>query len=194
VASVIEALRDEAGAAAEALDRATEEEIRRLRAAAQEEPDPDADGEAALASARRDAAQRLAREDLADRRGALEERERWIELAAAQGRACLSAGGDPAGRRDLLARLAREAIESLPGDAFQISVSPAEAALCDADWARGVAGSARRAGVSSGEAPEGGGCIVQTADGRVRFDNGFAARERRFETAWRAELARIFPS
>lgn len=194
VASVVEALRDEAGEAIEALNREADEEIRRLRAAVEAEPEPDTGGEAALSAARRDAAERLAREDLSDRRGLLEERERWIELAAAEGRRRLSEGGDPAGRRELLARLAREAMESLPGDGFEVSVSPADAAMCDQTWARSVAGPVRRLRVSCDSPPEGGGCLVRTADGRITFDNGFAARARRFETAWRSELARIFSS
>ena len=97
-------------------------------------------------------------------------------------------------RRELLASLAREAIEGLPGDAFDVFVSPADAPLCDETWRRGVAGSSRRVAVRSDDPPEGGGCMARTADGRVSFDNGFAARARRFEAAWRAELARVFPS
>ena len=193
-ASVVEALRDEAAAEIEALERSTEEEIRRLRAAAEEEPPPDAGGEARLQAARREAAERLARDDLADRRGALEERERWIARAAALGQERLAQIGDTAERRELLARLAREALASLPGDSFRISVSPADAPLIDADWQRAVAGPSRRLAVSSEAPPAAGGCLACTEDGRVSFDNGFAARARRFEAAWRAELARVFPS
>jgi vacuolar-type H+-ATPase subunit E/Vma4 len=193
-ASVVEALRDEAAAEIEALERATEEEIRLLRSAAEARLPPDAGLEARLAVARREAAQRLAREDLADRRGALEERERWIARATALGQERLASAGDPAARRELLARLAREALASLPGDHFRISVSPADAPLLDAAWCRAAAGPSRRLTVSSDDPPEGGGCLVRTEDGRVSFDNGFAARARRFESAWRAQLARVFPA
>jgi vacuolar-type H+-ATPase subunit E/Vma4 len=193
-ASVVEALRDEAAAEIEALEHATEEEIRLLRSAAEAEPPPDAGLEARLAVARREAAQRLAREDIADRRGALEERERWIARAAALGQERLAQAGDTAARRELVLNLAREALASLPGENFRISVLPADAPLLDEGWKRAVAGPSRRFAISSENPPPGGGCLVCTEDGRVSFDNSFAARARRFETTWRAELARVFPT
>jgi vacuolar-type H+-ATPase subunit E/Vma4 len=194
VASVIETLRDEAGAEIEALERSAEEELGRLRAAAQEEPPPDAGGEALLLAARREAAQRFAREDLADRRGVLEERERWIAGAATLGQEQMAKAGDTAQRHEQLARLAREALASLPGDSFRIFVQPADAPLMDAVWQRAVAGPSSRLTICSTDPPAGGGCLVCTEDGRVSFDNSFTARARRFEVAWRAELSRIFPS
>jgi vacuolar-type H+-ATPase subunit E/Vma4 len=193
-ASVIETLRDEAGAEIDALERSVEEEIGRLRASAQEELPPDAGAEALLLAARREAAQRLAREDLADRRGVLEEREHWIERVTALGKEQLARAGDTAQRRELLATLAREALASLPGDSFRISVLPSDAPLLDEGWRRSVAGPSRRLAISSENLPAGGGCLVCTEDGRVSFDNSFAARARRFETAWRARLARVFPA
>lgn len=192
-ASVVEALRDEAAAEIEALERSTEEEIRLVRGASESQLPPDPGLEARLAVARREAAQRLAREDLADRRGLLEERERWLERAAALGRERLAQTGDTALRRELLGKLAREALASLPGDSFCIEVSTADAPLLDAAWCRALTGPSRRLAVSSGAPPEGGGCLVRTEDGRVSFDNSLSARARRFESAWRAQLARIFP-
>jgi vacuolar-type H+-ATPase subunit E/Vma4 len=192
--SVVEAVRDEAASEIEALDRETHDQIRRLESAAEEEPASDPRAEVLLSEARRQAAETLAREDLADRRESLTERERWIEKAAAEGAARLARGGEGGPRQKLLARLAREAIESLPGDAFEVRVAPADVALCDEAWQREVAGPGRSVKVRCDDPPEGGGCSARTADGRVSFDNGFAARARRFETAWRAELARIFPA
>ena len=192
--SVVEAVRDEAAAEIEALDRATEDRIRRLQAAEEEEPSSDPRAAVLLSAARREAAETIAREDLADRRGSLEERERWMEKAAAEGAARLARAGEDGPRRELLLRLALEAIESLPGDAFEICVLPADVALCDETWRRQVAGASRKVTVRGDDPPEGGGCSVRTADGRVSFDNGFAARARRFEAAWRAALSRILPS
>jgi len=192
--SVVEAIRDEAAAEIETLERATRDQIRRLGEAADEEPSSDPRATVLLAAARREAAETMAREDLADRRESLEERERWIARAAAEGAARLARAGGDGPRRELLERLAIEAIESLPGDAFEICVLPGDVALCDEAWRRRVAGASRTIAVRVDDPPEGGGCSARTADGRVSFDNGFAARARRFEAAWRAELARILPS
>lgn len=193
-ASVIESLREEAGAQIEAVERSVAEELRRLQAAAEEELPPDAGAEALLSAARREAVQHLAREDLADRRGMLEERERWMARVAALGRERLAGSGGTAQRRELLATLAREALASLPGDSFQVAVLASDAPLLDDEWRTSVAGPSRRLAVTSENAPASGGCLVSTEDGRVSFDNSLAARARRFEPAWRAELAKAFPS
>jgi vacuolar-type H+-ATPase subunit E/Vma4 len=192
--SVVEAVRDEAAAELEALDRATREQIARLETEAGDELAEDPRVGVRLASARREAAETLSREDLADRRETLQERERWIARAAAEGAARLARSAEPGARRELLARLAVEAIEALPGDAFEVRVSPEDAAVCDEAWRQRVGGPSRSVTVRTDGFPEGGGCSVRTRDGRVSFDNGFAARARRFEAAWRAELARIFPA
>ena len=192
--SVVEAIRDGAEAEIETLDRATEERVRRLGEVAEEEPLSDPRAAVRLSAARREAAETLAREDLADRRESLEERERWIARAAAEGAVRLARAGEDGPRRELLARLAREAIRELPGDAFEILVAPADAALCDEAWRKSVAGPSSRVTVRCDNPPEGGGCAARTADGRVSFDNGFAARARRFEAVWRAELARLLAS
>jgi len=195
VAAVLEAVREEAEGEAQRISREAEEQCARWLSAANA-PAEVADREGRLSAARRQAAELVAREDWADRRCALEEREAWIARAVALGRQRLEAPEPAAQRRELLTRLATEAAACLPGGECEISVSAADASLLDEAWCRQVAQGAEKRTVRlavSGDGPAGG-CVARAEGGKVSFDNSFEARARRFEAAWRARLAEIYAS
>jgi len=126
---------------------------------------------ARLAAARRAARERLAAEDLADTRAALEARERWIAEVVARGMTLAEA---PEARRARLSRLVREA--SLPPGARVVSVAPADLPL--------VAGAVADAALTPGG--------VRISSGRLTVDESLEARARRSEREWRAALGRIW--
>jgi vacuolar-type H+-ATPase subunit E/Vma4 len=188
-------LRGDAAAEAERIAAAARAEGERLRAAAAAEPVEPPDRDSRLRGARRAAAERLAREDAADRREALEAREEWIGRAVQEGRRRLSSEGTAEDRRSILARLAAEAISHLPGEEFQVVVRREEATLLDEDWRRNLAAACgKRALDVVADGTGDGGCLVRTSDGTVGFDNRYEARARRFERAWRAALSAIWES
>lgn len=203
VAAVADAIRGEAEADAERISRETAEAIAAWRPAREESGSPPGADER-LAEARREARESLAREDATDRREALEARETWIRLAAAEGGRRLAAEPDATARRERLLRLAREALEALrraegpaPGEGYRIAVSPADAPLLDS--ARlGVLAAASGIGPNalalSSDERLGGGCLAATADGRLSFDNTFESRARRLEPVWRAALGALHGS
>jgi vacuolar-type H+-ATPase subunit E/Vma4 len=193
VAAVVEALREEAEGEVQRIARETEERIAQLRAAAGAEPADLPDRGPRLAAARRGAAELLAQEAWADRRAMLEEREAWIGRIVAEGQRRLEAPEPPSDRRDLLGRLAAEAAACLPGEACEIVVAPADAALLDEAWCKEVAKAAGKKNARVvPDAARRGGCLARAEGGKVSFDNGFEARARRFEPAWRAGLAGIY--
>ncbi|MGE5277732.1 MAG: hypothetical protein ACM3SU_12105 [Acidobacteriota bacterium] len=196
VAAVVEALREEAEGEVQRIDRETEQRIAALRASAAGEPVGLPDRGPRLAAARREADELLAQESWVDRRAMIEEREAWIGRIVAEGLGRLEAPEPASQRRDLLARLAAEAAACLPGEACEIVVAPADAALLDEGWCRDVARSAGKkiARVVSDAGRRAGGCLARTEGGKVSFDNGFEARARRFEPAWRMGLAEIYGS
>jgi vacuolar-type H+-ATPase subunit E/Vma4 len=189
VASVVAAVREEATAEVEKLEREVGAELRRLEQEAARRPPALADRNERLAAARREARERLAREDWEDSRTALEERERWIQQVVAEGRRRLAEPMSAERQRALLTRLAAEALERLPGDRFEVVACAADAALMDEEWCREVASAAGKLQLCAVAAEEiAGGCIVRTADRKIAFDNTFDARARRLESAWRAAL------
>lgn len=196
VAAVVEAVREEAEGEVQRIAQEAQDRIALRRASPGGEPPDLADREERLTAARREASEILAREDWADRRAILEEREAWIGRIVAEGHRRLREPEPAAERRDLLRRLAVEAAACLPDDVTEVAVAPVDAALLDEAWCVDVA---RAAGktlvrvVSSG-APCSEGCVLRTEEGKVSFDNRFEARARRFEAAWRAGLAEIYGS
>lgn len=184
-ASVLATLRDDAQAE---IDRIEQEAEAAAAKSARDEPgsaEP-ADREERLAAAARQRRERLAREDWEDRRVALELREEWIGQVIGEGRKLLEAEGDAKQRRALLHALADEALRRLPaGDRCTISVAARDAGLLDAELLgdRLVAGP---------PAPIRGGCIVRAAN--LVVDNSLEERERRFESDWRAALAKAYGS
>ena len=196
MAAVVEALREEAEGEVQRIAHETQERVARLRASAGGEPADLPDRGPRLAAARREAAELLAQEAGADRRAMLEEREAWIGRIVAEGLRRLESPEPAAERRDSLARLAAEAAASLPGEASEIVVAPADAALLDEAWCKDVAKAAGKkvVRVVADAGRRAGGCLARTPGGKVSFDNGYEARARRFEPVWRAGLAEIYGS
>jgi vacuolar-type H+-ATPase subunit E/Vma4 len=190
VAAVIAAVREDAALEADAIERQAEAAITRLRdeAAARRVVWPE--GEARIASARERARARVAHEDWLDSRAAIDGREAWIARAVERGRRQLVE--TPSGRREWLTTLAAEAIERLHARAVQITVSPADAPLLDADWRAAIAARTRLDALEVVVDEVDGGCRVRTSDGRATVDNTIAARADRFQTAWRAALAELY--
>ena len=192
VASLVEAVREEVEAEAARIRRDAAETEERERAAAARERIELPDRDERLSEERRKAAELLAREDWSDRREALERREAFASAAARLGLERL-AGGPESDRAEALGRLAREAIERVPGEVLEIAVGAADAALLTEAFRSELArGAGRREVRLSAERLEtAGGCVVRTADGRASFDDTFEARARRFEAAWRSAVAEI---
>jgi vacuolar-type H+-ATPase subunit E/Vma4 len=193
VASLLDALAEEADSEAAAIREEAAAEAALMKEHESSQPVDIPDGEVRLASARREAAEALAREDWEDRRAALEDREAWIQRAAGEGLARLqgSEGLDPA----LLTRLVLEASRQMPGQRLSVLVPPANGhGPRDDRWREAV----RAAGAdldsdAPAESRPASGCIVRTADGRALFDNTFEARARRLESLWRNRLVGIYP-
>lgn len=143
-----------------------------------------------LRAARREATERLAREDWLDGRQALEAREAWLaEVKAAAHARLLAEPPD----RDRLARLAAEAARALPGDVAVVHLTPAAREVVDAEWARALAEETGKTEVRLESDPSlEGGCLARTPDGRVRFDNTWSARAERMDPILRRALAEHF--
>lgn len=195
IAAVAAAVRDDVQAESERLERDVAQQLARL---AQEEAADVVtvpEREPRLAAARREARGRLAREEWQGAREALEERERWIERVVVAGQRTLAEPEELGQRRAWLARLARDGLERLPGDRFEVVVAAADAAILDAAWCREVASSdACQVRVVATEPTPRGGCVVRTADGKVAFDNSIEARSQRFQSAWRSALGELYES
>jgi vacuolar-type H+-ATPase subunit E/Vma4 len=196
VPSVVEAVREEVDEEIARLREESERESERLKRARQADPVEVPDRAIRLESARREAAERLAREDWADRRAALEDREAWIAEAELQGFAALARPEAAAERGELLLRFIAEALERLPGETFEVTLAPGDRALLDGDAGRRLASvrGEREVVLKPDESARPGACLVCTGDGKTSFDNGLEARARRFESSCRAALAEIYGS
>ncbi len=194
VASLVEAVRQDAEDEASRIRQEAETEAERLRRSGQGEPAGIPDRETRLESARREAAELLAREDWADRRAALEEREEWMARAAEEGLAALRRPEAAPERRELLARFVGEALEKLPGESFEVSVAEADAGLLDEEACRRLAATCGKGAIAvrADASSASGACLVRAVEGKASFDNGLEARGRRFAAAWRAALAEIY--
>jgi vacuolar-type H+-ATPase subunit E/Vma4 len=188
-ASVIAALRDDATAEVERLEREADASLNHLNppvAAAPAAPD---DGER-LARARRAVAELEADEDWQDVVAAAADRDAWIRGVADAGRRAIADAPDALA---WTASLAIEAARQLPGTACIVSVpSSLRAAVTDA-WRQEIArASGKAVTVEAGAMTAG--CIARTPDGAVTFDNRVEAREERSQATWRAAVARIYAS
>ena len=179
-ASVIAAMREDAAAELERIEREADERI----AALEKEPGAETllpDREERIAAALRAAREAAAREDLEDSRGALLARERWFEQAAEEGRKLLAAAPD---RAPVLFALARDALECLPPGARTLHVAPEDVRFFDA-------GALERLEAALGEpAAIDGGCIARS--GRLSADNSFSGRARRLEGRIRVSLGKLY--
>ena len=158
-----------AGKQAEQIRAAARAEADAIRAAAQRE------GET---RGRRRAAEILAVATARRRMSLLQARESLIDEALAQVRARLSDVASRPAAADLLAELIREGLASLPAGPVRARVAPSDAALL-APAALAALGAGRWELSLEPSAVPGGGVILETADGRLRFDNSLDARGRR---------------
>lgn len=188
-AAVIAALRDDAAAERERLEResATVMEASSADASA---PKPEAEEETGsdrMEAVRRANAEADAGEDWQDTVAAAADRDAWISAVAEAGRRALATAPD--GQRRL-ERLTREAVCELPGDDCIVAV-PA-ALVAGAEVWRGQVERDTRKRLVLEPAAFAAGCIARTRDGRVAFDNTIEARERRSRTEWRTAIARLY--
>jgi len=192
IEAVVLAVQEDAKAEVEKIEHDLATTIARLR-----EEDallpvvvPDANGR--ITAARRQTRDRIAAEDWADRRAALGNRETWIQRVIAEGGRKLRAL-DPAVLRADLVDLVREALDRMPNEPLELLVPAGHIDLAETilrDPTLAASGKVvRRAGVTSEVTS---GCIVQTADGRIRYDNSYGIRARRFEAASRARLGELY--
>jgi len=189
--AVVAAIREDARADVERIARDAEAAVARLRREDAAVPVVVPDADARVAAARREARARIAEEDWADRQSALTVREEWIAgVAAAAIRRLQERPADE--RRADVCLLAAEALDHLGSNECELLVSPADAPILDEAWCRALRRDTGR-GVRVVAAHEvEGGCIARTLDQRLRFDNTYAARARRFEAEWRQALGALF--
>ena len=189
-------MREEVGEQLARIREETERESERLKLAREADPVEVPDRAIRLESTRREATERLAREDWADRRAALEDREAWIAQAELQGLAALVRPEAAPERGELLLRFIAEALERLPGGTFVVTLAPGDSVLLNGDEGRRLASvrGEREIVVKPDESARPGACLVRTANGKTSFDNGLEARARRFESSCRSALAEIYGS
>jgi vacuolar-type H+-ATPase subunit E/Vma4 len=192
VAAVVAAIREDAAAEAEAVERRAAAEVERIRALQASDVITITDRETRLAAARRQAQMRLAQEDWEDTRDAVALREEWMDRALELGRKVLTNREDGRAHRDQLAALVAEGLARLPGRACEIVLSEADVAALGPDWGHGIARLNGRDDIRVAAGPLDGGCILRTPDGRMSFDNSYAARANRFQATWRSALARVY--
>ena len=193
IEAVVAAVREDAKEESEKVERDLAAVIARAREEDARFPVVVPDAEARINRARRQAHDRIAAEDAADHQSAIKDREVWIAQVVAEGQRRLLVLDAATARADL-ARLAREAIDHMPDQALELLVSATRADVLDAvprdDFM--TAPGKKIARVTPTPNIVSGGCIVQTIDGRMRYDNTYAARCRRFESIWRARLGNMY--
>ena len=191
VEAVIAAIREEARVEIDRIERDARAAADALRQSDAATPLVLADADARISAARRQAAERRAQEDWADRQSALNARESWIATIAEAGRRRLGARPEAERRLELL-QLAREARSRIPEGDCRVLVAAADLPLADDVWRTSLA-AVSTSHVEVAVASEiDSGCVVETIDGRIRFDNTYAARARRFESDWRHALGELF--
>ena len=194
VAAVVAAVREDAQAEVDAVERDATEAVARF----EDGPGASAPGPehaAAIVAARERARTRIAQEDWEDTRAALDERESWIAEVEALGRKRLlnarSNGRSYQARQQALVRLAVEGISRLPSGPVVIVVTADDAALLD-ETVRQHIERDNSSPITVVTRDVGGGCIIQSADGRAVFDNTYDARIDRLQAQWRSSLLDLY--
>ncbi len=193
IEAVVAAVQEDANAEVEKIERDLAAAIARARDEDRPLPLVVPDAAARISRARRQAHDRIAAEEAADHESALKDREMWIARAVKEGQRRLLALDVATARADLV-RLAREAIDRMPDQALELLVPAARADLLDAATRDEIMTAPGKtiARVTPSPNVGSGGCIVQTIDGRIRYENTYAARCRRFESFWRARLGEMW--
>jgi vacuolar-type H+-ATPase subunit E/Vma4 len=188
-------IREQSSAEVTQLEAETAERVRRKQAAAKAEveralSDARAEGEA---RGRRRAARRLAMADAEGRKEWLQARDALIREAVDRARAQIAnLAASPAAVR-VLRDLIAEALAVLPDGPLRVR-APVEYTQALTEALEQTADAGRLQPVFESDSVPGGGVIVETADGRLRFDNSFEARLRRQQEQLRHDLGeQLFP-
>ena len=192
IEAVVAAVQEDAKAEIEKIERDLASTIVRLREDDARLPVVVADADARIGAARRQARDRTAAENWADHQAALNDRETWIQRVTAEGERRLQALDRAALRADF-ARLVREALDRMPDGPVELLVSSADLDLAEAirgDGTLAAFGRAITCVTATSEVTSG--CIVQPIGGRIRYENSYRIRARRFEAAWRARLGEVY--
>jgi vacuolar-type H+-ATPase subunit E/Vma4 len=190
--SVVLAIQEDAQSEVEKIDRDLAAAIARLREEDAALPMVVPDADARIAAAQRQVRDRLAAQEWADYQAALTMREAWVQKVIEEGTRRVRAL-DPAVARGYLTDMVRDGVERMPDETLDVLVPEAwremaETLLRDGTLAR-FGKTIGRIIVSADIAS---GCLVQTADGRLRYDNSDEVRARRLESAWRARLGELY--
>jgi vacuolar-type H+-ATPase subunit E/Vma4 len=191
VEAVVAAIHEDARDELLRIERDAAAAIDRLRFEDAAAPVAAAGADARILAARRRAREQAAAEDWSDREDALNARERWTAAVVEEGMRRLLASPDDVKRADLLA-FAREAIARLPAGACELLVSPQDLPLLDHGWRAQLNAHIATPASVRASAAIAGGCVAQRRDGRIRFDNSYAARARRDESRWRTAIGTLF--
>ena len=188
--AVVLAVQEDARAEIDTIERDLATAVARLREAAPPSPAPDADGR--IAAAHRLVRERIAAEDWADHQAALGGREAWIQQVIAEGERTLDAL-DAAARRADIAAFARDALARLPPAPLELLVPAGDVDVAQTLVREGTfAASAKVITRVAATSEIASGCLVQTADGHIRYDNSHRSRATRFEPVWRARLCELY--
>jgi vacuolar-type H+-ATPase subunit E/Vma4 len=191
IEAVIAAVHEDAAAEIETIERDCAAAMARLREDDAALPVVVPGADARLAAARQFGRDRIGAEDQAGRHAALNDRETWIDGVVAEGQRRLHELSVDERHADLEV-LIRDALERMPNAVLQILVPAVDVAVARA-IVEGVVSSGGKTVAAVNAAPTlASGCIAQTADRRIRYDNSYAARARRLEPIWRAQLGELY--
>ncbi|MCK6555828.1 V-type ATP synthase subunit E [Candidatus Binatia bacterium] len=174
-------------AAVVAQGRERAERIREAGARQVERVEHDA-REEGTARGRREAAQLLAAAETECQRRYLQARERLIEESIAHASERLAGLATRPDAAIVVERLIAAGLQILPPGPVRVSMPEAYAGLLDAA-ALDRLGGARIEIKLQPDFPSGGGVILETPEGRLRFDNSFGARLRRLADRLRRAVA-----
>jgi len=177
---LVELIRQQCADEIGALQTTAAERAERIRAAAAAEAEALRTGARALGEARgrQASAKRVAVAETESRRAWLWAREQLIDEVLDAARQRLARFPDVDDGPRILHALIDEALRALPAGAVVVRVSAAGAALLDRAACDGLGRGRWELAVNTDGAPTAG-VVVESADGRVRFDNSFEARMRR---------------
>ena len=190
--ALIRLIHDQCTAEVEEMRAQARQRVERSLAAA------DAEAESIRAAAHREGAERGQRQaarlravaEAESRRQRLLDREHLIEDALRQARAQLEAFAEMPAAAEILAALVHEGLQAVPAGPVRVRVPQGYERLTGAAAGEGSAASPRTVRFEVDAVP-GGGVIIESDDGRLRFDNSFAARIRRRATRLRRQAADI---
>jgi len=183
-------IHEQSAAEAEAIVEQGRERAERIRAAgaAQIEQIEAGARDEGNARGRREAAQLLAGAEAECQRRYLQARERLIDDTMVRARERLAAFPTQSGAAAILERLIAEGLRVLPPGPVRVLMPDTYAGLLDST-ALARLGGARLQIQTQADFPPGGGVVLETDDGRLRFDNSFDARISRLSDRIRCAVA-----